>query len=30
MTLTVVGGGGERMGPYTLTRDRRPILRKCG
>jgi hypothetical protein len=28
MTLTVVSGN-ERMGPYTLTRDRRPILKKC-
>ena len=29
LTLTVVVGD-ERMGPYTLTRGRRPILKKCG
>ena len=28
LTLTVVVGD-ERMGPYTLTRGRRPILKKC-
>jgi len=28
MTLTVISGD-QRMGPYTLTRDRRPILKKC-
>jgi hypothetical protein len=28
MTLTVIRGE-ERTGPYTLTRDRRPILKKC-
>lgn len=29
LTLTVVVGS-ERMGPYTLTRGRRPVLKKCG
>jgi hypothetical protein len=28
MTLTVIAGD-QQMGPYTLTRDRRPILKKC-
>jgi len=28
MTLTVVSGD-EKLGPYTLTRDSEPILRKC-
>ena len=28
LTLTVTRGE-ERMGPFTLTRDRRPILKKC-
>jgi hypothetical protein len=28
MTLTVTAGD-ETMGPYALTRDRRPILKKC-
>jgi hypothetical protein len=28
MTLSVLHGG-ERLGPYELTRDRRPILKKC-
>jgi hypothetical protein len=28
MTLTVFRGD-QQLGPYTLTRDRRPILKKC-